>query len=68
MKNLIGILSALVVLVVIVLVLSQSMAVVSFFNYPSFVMNFGLLTGIPLLIGLLVGLFLGLRQGRPKIK
>jgi uncharacterized protein YneF (UPF0154 family) len=41
--------------------------VVSFFNYPSFVMNFGILIGIPLLLGLILGFFLGMRQARPRI-
>jgi hypothetical protein len=67
MGNIRGILIGLVVLVAVVLLLSQSTAVVSFFNYPSFVMNFGILIGIPLLLGLILGFFLGLRQGRPKV-
>jgi hypothetical protein len=67
MGNIRGILIGLVVLVAVVLVLSQSTAVVSFFNYPSFVMNFGILIGIPLLLGLILGFFLGMRQARPKI-
>ena len=44
-----------------------AVAVVSFFNYPSFVMNFGILIGIPLLLGLILGFFLGMRQARPRI-
>lgn len=67
MGNFRWILIGLVVLVIVVLLLSQSIAVVSFFNYPSFVMNFGILIGIPLLLGLILGFFLGMRQGRPKV-
>ncbi len=67
MGNFRWILIGLVVLVAVVLVLSQSTAVVSFFNYPSFVMNFGILIGIPLLLGLILGFFLGMRQARPRI-
>jgi uncharacterized integral membrane protein len=66
MGNIRGILIGLVVIVVIVLVLSQSTAMVSFFGYPQFAWNFGILIGIPLLFGLILGFFLGLRQGRPK--
>jgi uncharacterized membrane protein len=66
MGNFRWILIGLVVIVAVVLVLSQSTAVVSFFNYPSFVMNFGILIGIPLLLGLILGFFLGMRQARPK--
>jgi uncharacterized membrane protein len=66
MGNFRWILFGLVVLVIAVLLLSQSTAVVSFFNYPSFVINFGILIGIPLLLGLIFGFFLGMRQGRPK--